>query len=124
MRISDWSSDVCSSDLVHVDAAQAYGKLPVDAALCDFISISAHKIYGPKGIGALWIRPGVAVAPFMHGGGQEGPGLRSGKLSPALCAGFGAAAAVAKARMEGDLAHVGQVGTRALEAIGGEWRVN
>src|SRR3546814_16176740 len=70
--------------LVHVDAAQAYGKLPVDAALCDFISISAHKIYGPKGIGALWIRPGVAVAPFMHGGGQEGPGLRSGTLSPEL----------------------------------------
>src|SRR3546814_14163667 len=83
MRISDWSSDVCSSD-----------------------------------------RPGVAVAPFMHGGGQEGPGLRSGTLSPALCAGFGAAAAVAKARMEGDLAHVGQLWTRALEAIGGEWRLN
>src|SRR3546814_16657410 len=115
MRISDWSSDVCSSDLVHVDAAQAYGKLPVDAALCDFISISAHKIYGPKGIGALWIRPGVAVAPFMHGGGQEGPGLRSGTLSPALCAGFGAAAAVAKARMEGDLAHVRSEGSRGGE---------
>lgn len=110
--------------LVHVDAAQAYGKLPVDAALCDFISISAHKIYGPKGIGALWIRPGVAAAPFMHGGGQEGPGLRSGTLSPALCAGFGAAAAVAKTRMEDDLAHVEQLWTRALEAIGGEWRLN
>src|SRR3546814_5996233 len=67
--------------LVHVDGAQAYGKLPVGAALCDFISISAHKIYGPKGIGALWIRPGVAAAPFMPGGGQEGPGLRSGTLS-------------------------------------------
>src|SRR3546814_4143526 len=90
--------------LVHVDAAQAYGKLPVDAALCDFISISAHKIYGPKGIGARWIRPGVAVAPFMHGGGEEGPGLRSGTLSAAPWAGFGAAAAGEKARMEGDLA--------------------
>src|SRR3546814_971911 len=67
--------------LVHVDAAQAYGKLPVGAALCDFISISAHKIYGPKGIGALWLRPGVAASPFLPGGGQGGPGLRGGQLT-------------------------------------------
>src|SRR3546814_16145164 len=68
--------------LVHVDAAQAYGTLPVDAALCDFISISAHKISGPKGIGAPWIRPGVAVAPFLHGGLPAGTSRLSGPPSP------------------------------------------
>src|SRR3546814_16466458 len=73
MRISDWSSDVCSSDL---------------PPRCDMIAISAHKVHGPKGIGALWLRDDVALTPVIHGGGQEG-GLRSGTLSPALCAGFG-----------------------------------
>lgn len=110
--------------LVHVDAAQAFGKLPVDSSLCDLISISAHKIYGPKGIGALWVRPGVATAPFMHGGGQEGPGLRSGTLSPALCAGFGAAAVLAGTRMADDMAHVEQLWRRALDAVEGEWQLN
>src|SRR3546814_17440193 len=70
--------------LVHVDAAQAYGKLPVGAALCDFVSISAHKTDGPKGIGGLWIRPGGAAAALLTGGGQEGTGLRAGAVSPAL----------------------------------------
>jgi cysteine desulfurase len=75
------------------DAVQGYGRvtLPVDG--CDLIAISAHKIHGPKGIGALWLRDGVEIAPLMHGGGQEG-GVRSGTLSPALCAGFGVAAAL------------------------------
>jgi cysteine desulfurase len=62
----------------------------------DLIALSAHKLYGPKGIGALWVRDGVKIAELIHGGGQEG-GLRSGTLSPALCAGFGAAAALAAA---------------------------
>lgn len=110
--------------LVHVDAAQAFGKLPVELDLCDLVSISAHKIFGPKGIGALWIRPGVAIAPFMHGGGQEGPGLRSGTLSPALCAGFGAAAALAQERMTADIAHVEALWAQAQTLIEGPWTLN
>ena len=90
--------------LVLCDAVQGAGKLaPPEGA--DMIALSAHKLYGPKGIGALWVRDGVAIAPLIHGGGQEG-GLRSGTLSPALCAGFGAAAALAQARMAEDRAHL------------------
>lgn len=86
------------------DAVQGAGKIapPADA---DLIAISAHKLYGPKGIGALWVRDGLDLAPLIRGGGQE-QGLRSGTLSPMLCAGFGAAAALAKARMDEDAAHV------------------
>ena len=74
------------------------GKLAAPAN-ADMIALSAHKLYGPKGIGALWVRDGVELSATMHGGGQE-QGVRSGTLSPALCAGFGAAAALAAARME------------------------
>ena len=80
--------------LFHTDAAQAFGKLDLSAADYDLISLSAHKIGGPKGIGALWLKPGVALAPLLDGGGQEA-GLRSGTQSPALAAGFGAAADLA-----------------------------
>lgn len=80
--------------LFHTDAAQAFTKLPLEAPDADLISLSAHKIGGPKGIGALWVRPGLKLAPLLDGGGQEG-GLRSGTQSPALAAGFGAAAALA-----------------------------
>lgn len=73
------------------DAVQGFGRvaLPVDA--CDLIAVSAHKVYGPKGVGALWVRDGMEPATILHGGGQEG-GVRSGTLSPALCVGFGVAA--------------------------------
>ncbi|MEQ1498987.1 MAG: aminotransferase class V-fold PLP-dependent enzyme [Novosphingobium sp.] len=86
------------------DAVQGAGKLaPPEGA--DLIAITAHKLYGPKGIGALWVRDGVKIASLIEGGGQEG-GLRSGTLSPALCAGFGAAAALANERMETDFQHL------------------
>lgn len=85
------------------DAVQGYGKI-APPAKADMIAITGHKMYGPKGIGALWVRDGVHLDPIVFGGGQEG-GLRSGTLSPALCAGFGAAAALAKDRMEEDAAH-------------------
>lgn len=110
--------------LVHVDAAQSFGKLPLDLDDCDLVSISAHKIYGPKGIGALWVRPEVALAPFMHGGGQEGPGMRSGTLSPALCAGFGTAALLASQQHEADLRHVEALWLQALDLMQGEWHLN
>ncbi|WP_163589760.1 aminotransferase class V-fold PLP-dependent enzyme, partial [Klebsiella pneumoniae] len=82
---------------------QGYGRVRMPDG-CDLIAVSAHKIHGPKGVGALWIRDGVALAPLLHGGGQE-PAGRSGTLSPALCAGFGAAARLAKQRFGVDHAH-------------------
>ncbi len=103
------------------DAVQGAGKLapPQDA---DMIALSAHKLYGPKGIGALWVRDGIDLQPIIHGGGQE-QGWRSGTLSPALCAGFGAAAALAKARLEEDTAHVEQLWRRARDILS-RWCLN
>jgi cysteine desulfurase len=106
--------------LFFCDAVQGLGRLPVPDA--DLIAVSAHKIHGPKGIGALWVRDGVALEPLLHGGGQEG-GIRSGTLSPALCAGFGAAAALAAARMAADRAHVEALWARARAALA-DWTVN
>lgn len=89
----------------HTDAAQAVGKIPlgVEAMNIDLMSISGHKVYGPKGIGALYVRgkSRLRFDAILSGGGQEG-GLRSGTLSPALCAGLGAACAVAAKEMEGE----------------------
>ncbi|GHF27530.1 cysteine desulfurase IscS [Kordiimonas sediminis] len=88
--------------LFHCDAAQAFGKIPLDVDLMhiDLLSISGHKIYGPKGIGALYKRNARAVTltPQMNGGGQEA-GLRSGTQAPALVAGLGAAAKLASEDM-------------------------
>jgi cysteine desulfurase len=89
--------------LFHTDAVQAYGKIPidVDALHIDLLSISAHKIYGPKGVGALYVRrrnPRVRIAPQIHGGGHE-RGNRSGTLAVPLIVGLGAAAEIAGAEM-------------------------
>lgn len=112
----------------HCDAAQGYGKIDcrLDGGLdgADLISISAHKIHGPKGIGALFIRSGLTLDPQMDGGGQEA-GIRSGTLSPALAAGFGVAAHLAKERMEADFLHANRLMEVALKALRGtEYRVN
>ncbi len=104
------------------DAVQGFGRLAPPERV-DLIAVSAHKIHGPKGIGALWIRDGVDLEPFMHGGGQEG-GLRSGTLSPALCAGFGAAAALAAERMDADALHVERLWHLAVDRLGPDWIVN
>ena len=88
---------ICRENKVffHTDAAQAYGKIPIDVneMNIDLLSISSHKIYGPKGIGAVYVRrrPRVRLDPIISGGGQE-RGLRSGTLAPPLVAGFGEAA--------------------------------
>ena len=88
--------------LFHSDAAQAVGKVPVDvdAMSIDLMSISGHKLYGPKGIGALYVRrrPRARIEPLFDGGGQERT-LRSGTLPTPLCVGFGAAARLARAEM-------------------------
>ena len=93
------------------DAVQGAGKFAAPAG-ADLVAVSAHKLHGPKGIGALWMRDGITLTPLLHGGGQEG-GLRSGTLAPALCAGFGAAATLALAQAEQDAAHVGALWERA-----------
>jgi len=103
------------------DAVQGAGKLEApDAA--DLIALSAHKLYGPKGIGALWVRDGVDLAALIYGGGQE-HGLRSGTLSPALCAGFGAAAALAAERMAEDCALIEPLWVRARDILS-DWTLN
>ncbi|MFZ5665154.1 MAG: cysteine desulfurase family protein [Pseudomonadota bacterium] len=116
------------SDLAHAagalfvcDAVQGFGRVALPQA-ADMIAVTAHKIHGPKGIGALWVRDGVALEPLIHGGGQE-QGLRSGTLSPALCAGFGAAAKLAAQRADEDAAHVASLRDRVLELFHG-WKVN
>ncbi len=107
--------------LLLCDAVQGAGKIGA-AKGADLIAVTAHKLYGPKGIGALWIRDGVELEPLIHGGGQE-DGLRSGTLSPALCAGFGAAAAVSLERQEADAAHVAVLWHKAREALA-LWHLN
>ena len=105
------------------DAVQGVGRVPVPLDACDLVALSAHKLFGPKGIGALWVREGVALAPLIHGGGQEGA-LRSGTLSPMLCAGFGAAAGVAAARVEADAAHAEALWALARPLLGRGWTLN
>lgn len=107
--------------LLLCDAVQGYGRMAIpDGA--DLIAISAHKIHGPKGIGALWVRDGLRLPPFILGGGQE-QNMRSGTVSPALVAGFGAAAKLAAARREQDAAHVARLWDVAVEALAG-WTIN
>ena len=108
--------------LMFSDAVQAFGRVDVCQGP-DLVAISAHKIHGPKGIGALWMRKGNEPAPLIHGGGQE-QGLRSGTLSPALCVGFGAAAKLADERCTRDYDHVQKLWKAAIHALGPGWIVN
>ena len=107
--------------LLLCDAVQAFGRMHIPNGP-DMIAISAHKIHGPKGIGALWVRDGISLTPQMLGGGQE-QGMRSGTLSPALCGGFGAAAKLAADRMEADAAHVATLWNHAMAAFS-DWTIN
>ncbi|MGD1876321.1 MAG: cysteine desulfurase family protein [Kiloniellaceae bacterium] len=104
----------------HCDGAQALGKIPLDVAALgiDLMSISGHKFYGPKGIGALYVRrrPRVRLEPLIDGGGQE-RGLRSGTLPTPLCVGLGAAAEIAAAEMAVETARISALKTRLLEGI-------
>jgi cysteine desulfurase len=104
------------------DAVQGFGRVPLPLESCDLVALSAHKVHGPKGIGALWVRGGVEIDPLLHGGGQEGS-LRSGTLSPALCVGFGEAARLLVERREADRAHVERLWSFALDLLPG-WTLN
>ena len=106
----------------HVDAAQACGKVPVDveAAKIDLLSMSAHKVYGPKGIGALYVRrkPRVRLEAQMHGGGHE-RGFRSGTLPTHQIVGMGESFRIAKEELEQDMAHYRKLRDIFLKGIEG-----
>ncbi|KQT32988.1 aminotransferase [Sphingomonas sp. Leaf412] len=106
--------------LMLCDAVQGYGRVPIPDG-CDLIALSAHKVHGPKGIGALWIRDGVTLSPLLYGGDQEGG--RSGTLSPALCAGFGTAARLMHERAAEDATHVAALWASARDRLPG-WILN
>lgn len=110
--------------VVHVDAAQGFGKVPLDveAMGIDLMSITAHKIHGPKGVGALYRRPFTVITPLLHGGGQEDG--RSGTLPTALIAGLGEAARLAGAGMAGDREHALGLRERLLASLDVPHRVN
>ncbi|TRY59705.1 hypothetical protein DNTS_002504 [Danionella cerebrum] len=105
---------------LHTDAAQAVGKIPVDVNdwKVDLMSISAHKIYGPKGVGALFVRrrPRIRLEALQSGGGQE-RGLRSGTVPTPLAVGLGAACEVAQQELEYDHEHVTMLAKRLVEKI-------
>ena len=108
--------------LMLCDAVQGFGRMAIPDGP-DLIAVSGHKIHGPKGVGGLWMRTGAEPSPLLHGGGQE-LGLRSGTLSPALCAGFGEAARLAVERREADEEHVAKLLALALATLGQGWTVN
>jgi cysteine desulfurase len=104
----------------HTDAAQAAGKIPLDveAMNIDLMSISGHKIYGPKGIGALYVRrkPRVRLVPLIVGGGQE-RGFRSGTLPAPLCVGLGEAAEICMKEMDGEAERLTKLQQRLLKGL-------
>ena len=107
--------------LLHVDAAQATGKVTIDLAALpvDLMSLASHKTYGPKGIGALYVRrkPRVRIEAQMHGGGHE-RGMRSGTLPTHQCVGMGKAYAIAKAEMGTEIERIRMLHKRLLDGIG------
>ena len=114
--------EICRKNNIffHTDCAQAVGKilLDVDKMNIDLMSISGHKIYGPKGIGALFVRrkPRVRISAMMSGGGQE-RGMRSGTLSPALCVGLGEACKIYLNEMKSEIKKLKRLSSLLLNGI-------
>jgi cysteine desulfurase len=104
--------------LFHTDATQSVGKIPVDvrAMNIDLLSLSAHKLYGPKGIGALYIRKGVRIQPYLHGGGQESR-KRAGTHNVAGIIGLGKAAEIARATMAEESARLTELRDWLIEQV-------
>ncbi len=107
--------------LFHTDAVQAVGKVPIDVhgLGVDFLSISSHKLYGPKGIGALYIKKGVDLNPMILGGGQE-HGLRSGTENVANIVGFGKACDIAKNNLNENISHMKKTRDFLVEKVSNE----
>ena len=103
---------------LHTDAVQAVGRIPVDVSKLkvDLMSMSAHKLYGPKGVGALYIRKGTKIAPIMYGGGQE-RGRRSGTENTTAIIGFGRAAEIAGRDMAAEARRLKQLRDRLIKGI-------
>ena len=104
--------------LFHTDAVQAVGNTPIDvkAAGIDMLSMSSHKIYGPKGEGALYVRRGVRIPSFIHGGAQE-MGKRAGTENLAGIVGFGKAAELAKQNLENHVRHCSELRDYLVQQI-------
>ncbi|RNJ48924.1 cysteine desulfurase NifS [Methylocystis hirsuta] len=102
--------------LFHTDAVQAVGKIPIDlkSTQIDFLSLSGHKLHGPKGIGALYVRKGTKFAPFLRGGHQERARRGGTENTPGII-GLGAAAELARMRLHEDAVHIAALRDR-LEA--------
>lgn len=107
--------------LLHTDAVQAVGKIPINVMDLgvDLMSISSHKIHGPKGVGALYIRSGVQIAPLVLGGGQEN-GLRSGTENVANIVGFGKACQLAKENLDANFAYLKSLRDALIQNVSNE----
>jgi len=103
---------------VHIDAVQSLGKIKIDVNSLDIdmMSLSAHKIHGPKGIGALYVRKGLVIKPFIEGGGQE-RGLRSGTENLPGASGFGLAAQIAFEKLEENITAVYRIKSHFIEGL-------
>lgn len=118
-RISEIAK-ICNQEkiLLHTDAVQAVGKIPINVKELgiDFLSISSHKLYGPKGIGALYIKHGLEIDPVILGGGQES-GLRSGTENVANIVGFGKACELAKNNLTENITHMKKLRDLLIEKV-------
>ncbi|HVO39921.1 MAG TPA: NifS family cysteine desulfurase [Spirochaetia bacterium] len=106
--------------LFHTDAVQAVGKVPVDVrdAGVDFLSFSAHKFHGPKGVGGLYVRKGVTLTPLLHGGEQMG-GRRGGTVNVAFLVGMGLAMELAAENLDYEQREVRRLRDRLEDALAG-----
>ena len=104
--------------IFHTDAVQAIGKFPIDVndLNIDLLTLSSHKIYGPKGVGGLFIKKGVKVTPFIHGGGHEG-GIRSSTENIPGIVGFAKACELSKERMKKDNSHIKKLRNKLIKEV-------
>jgi cysteine desulfurase len=113
-------SQICHEKKIpfHTDAVQAIGKIPIDVKELgiDLLSISSHKLHGPKGIGALYLKNGILIDPMILGGGQE-HGLRSGTENVANIVGFGKACEIAKNNLTANMAYVTKLRDLLIEKV-------
>jgi cysteine desulfurase len=102
----------------HTDAVQSVGKIPVnvDNLNVDLLSISSHKIYGPKGVGALYVRKGIRLEPFIHGGGQE-KNLNSGTENVSGIVGLGKASELAKKELNSNMKHLSNLKEKLVKEV-------